>query len=84
MIMILQMGVFSAQIVRYVVQFAVMRMIAHELSRNLAEKFKSISDIISSNKLRLNSDKTHLMHFSYNRPRIDNTQNDDVQLITGN
>ena len=39
---------------------------------------------MSSNKLKLNSDKTHLMHFSSNRPRADNDQNNAIQLNTGN
>ena len=55
--------------------FSISRATNQEFDRTLSEKYKSISELMSSNKLTLNSDKTHLMHFSPNRPRVNNDQN---------
>ena len=53
-----------------------------ELTRALSEKYEVISDFMASNKLKLNSEKTHLMLFSSDRvwrAALD----DSVQLHTG-
>ena len=50
-----------------------------DLNGLLSEKYKLISDFMSGNGLKLNSDKTHLMHFT-----TDRAGSVDIQLNTGN
>ena len=55
--------------------------LANELSAQLSENFRNIYDFLTSNGLKLNEEKTHLLVLTSSRRRI--TTNVDVVLSTG-
>ena len=63
--------------------FSVTSTNTHDLNRKLTEKYKVISEFMSNNKLKLNSEKTHLMFFARERAWSGNIGENVVKLNTG-
>ena len=56
---------------------------SQDISRALSEKYKIISEFMSNNKLKLNSDKTHVMVLSSERA-LNALDMESICLNTGN
>ena len=64
--------------------FTVFHPNTQDLSRAVTEKYEIISDFMSNNRLKLNSDKTHLMLLATDRSWNNKVYEDSIQLNTGN